>query len=232
MLKKLLVYKVMNSSLRTKDLETGESLSLKTRGSFKHSELETITFDVEKEWTFNKQKYASGKILARELILSNIDVPALEYQSEGIWDPHESYGDEADEYFPDYIREGYREEIVFKDYSGYGFYKQDDDPIFNAVEYKEAGNWNKAYDILTKLWEDYPQCIDALVHIGNLHFNNKYSLHRAYNCYKVAVDIVESKFPKNFDGIMLWIQHENRPFLRALNGLCLILWKLQKYNLK
>ena len=126
----------MNSGLRTKDLESGESLSLKVRGSFKHSELETITFEVEKEWTFKKQKYATGKIIDRKFSLSDIDIPALEYQSEGIWDPHESFGDEADEYYPEYIKEGYREEFVFKDYSGYGFYKEDDDPVFNAVEYK------------------------------------------------------------------------------------------------
>jgi len=73
----------MNSSLRTKDLETVESLSLKTQESYKCSELETITFDIEKEWTFKKQIYTSGIIIYQVFLLSNIDVPALEYQSEG-----------------------------------------------------------------------------------------------------------------------------------------------------
>lgn len=61
----------------------------------------------------------------------------------------------------------------------------------NAVEYKEMGDWNRAYDILTKLWEDYPQCIDALAHIGNLHIDSEYSFHRAYNCYKTSVYVAE-----------------------------------------
>ena len=92
------------------------------------------------------------------------------------------------------------------------------------------GNQRKAYDILTKLWEEDPQCIDALVHIGNLYIDNKYTFHRAYNCYKTAVYIAEQGLPQDFDGLFLWIQIENRPYLRALHGLCLILWKMEKYG--
>ena len=94
---------------------------------------------IEKEWIFKKHKYASGKILDNRLIVSNIKTETLVYESDGIWDPHQSYGDEAEEYFPDYIKEGYREAFIFKDYSGYGFYEKDDDPVYNSVELKEYG---------------------------------------------------------------------------------------------
>ena len=95
----LIVVKILNNGLRTKYITTGEYISLKTRVPFKISELDTITFEIEKEWTFKKHKYASGKILGNRLIVSNIKTKTLVYESDGIWDPHESYGDEAEEYF-------------------------------------------------------------------------------------------------------------------------------------
>jgi tetratricopeptide (TPR) repeat protein len=228
--KELFVVKILNNGLRTKDIATGEYISLNTRVPFKISELDTITFKIEKEWIFKKHKYASGKILDNRLIFSNIKTKTLVYESDGIWDPHESYGNEAEEYFPDYIREGYREAYIFKDYTGYGFYEKDDDPVYNSVELKEYGEEEKAYDLLTKLWQDYPECIDALVHIGSMYFYSELFLHRSYNCYKAAVEIAERGMPEDIDGIFLWICHENRPYLRALNGLYLILWKQKEYE--
>lgn len=233
MTKELLVIKILSTGLRTIDLTKGESLSLKTdyyRNGKRISELDTITFEVEKEWTFNKQQYASGQIKSYELILSNIKTKPVEYDSMGIWDPHESYGDEAEEYFSDYIQEGYREEYVLKDYSGYGFYGEDTDPVYEAVELKECGDRTGAYKTLTKLWQEYPECIDALVHIGNMYFPSTYDGYRAYNCYAAAVDIVERHLPNDFNGLFLWICDENRPYLRALHGLCLFLWKNKDYT--
>ena len=66
--KELFVVKILNNGLRTKDIATGEYISLKTRVPFKISELDTVTFKIEKEWIFNKHKYASGKILDNRLI--------------------------------------------------------------------------------------------------------------------------------------------------------------------
>ena len=104
-------------------------------------------------------------------------------------------------------------ETFFKDYNGYGFYEKDDDPVYNSVELKEYGEEEKAYDLLTKLWQDYPECIDALVHIGSMYFYSELFLHRSYNCYKAAVEIAERGMPEDIDGIFLWICHKNRPYL-------------------
>ncbi len=59
------------------------------------------------------------------MIVSNIKTKTLVYESDGILDPHESYGDEAEEYFSDYIKEGYREAFIFNDYTGYEFYEEE-----------------------------------------------------------------------------------------------------------
>jgi tetratricopeptide (TPR) repeat protein len=228
--KELLVIKIMNSGFRAKDIKTGEILSLKITGTFKIRELDTIVFEIDKEWVFNKQKYASGKVLSNQFIPSNIKTEKLLYRDDGIWDPHDSFGDEADEYFADYIKEGYRMSYEFENYTGYGFYKEEEDPVFDAAELHQSGDWRGAYDKLTKLWEDFPQCIDALVHIGLLYFDRDVFIEHAYNCYNAAVLIAEQGIPHDFDGIFLWEILENRPYLRALQGLCLILWKKKEFD--
>ncbi len=230
MVKKLLVLKLLYSGIRTKDIETGEIISLKSRGIFKICEMDTITFDMKKEWTFGNQKYASGKIIDSKLINTNIKTEKISYKSDGIWNPYDSYGGEADEYFSDYINEGFRESFVLEDYSGYGFYKKDEDPVFEAVELKNQGDWEQAYKILTNLWEEYSECIDALVHLGHLLFDQEIFLNRAFNCYKVAADIVERSLSQDFDGIFLWLFLENRPYLRALHGLFLVLWRKKEFE--
>ena len=230
MTRELLVIKKLDSGLRTKELSSGETFSIKSGDAYKIGDLETITFDVEKEWTFKKQNYITGNILKHEFILSNIEVEGLDYESDGIWDPFEMFEDDAEEYFADYIKEGYRESFIFADYSGYGFYNPGEDPISDAVELKEQGEWEKAYKKLATLWEDYPQCIDALVHIGNMRFEGKRNLEEAYHCYQTAGHIEKKKMPKDMDGIFLWGCIENRPYLRALHGLCLMLWRREKFD--
>ena len=93
-----------------------------------------------------------------------------------------------------------------------------------------AYQFNKAYDIPAKLLEEYPDCIDALVHIGNMHFDNQYFLKRAHHCYKTAVYIAEKKLPEDFDGLFLWGCIENRPYLRSLHGLCLTTWRMEQFE--
>ena len=165
-MKRLLIIKLTDTGFRARDLDNKEIVSVKTSAGRLCPELNTVQFSVDKEWTFKKNKYLSGKVVESEFVLNNIDVPGHDYTVEGLWDPRESFGDEAEEYFPEYLAEGLREEYIFKDYSGYGFYEEDEDPVFKAVE---APTSTERYDILTKLWEDYPQCIlmDPIVNTKN-----------------------------------------------------------------
>ena len=63
-----------------------------------------------------------------------------------------------------------------------------------------------------------------------MYFNREIFLHRSHNCYKSAIEIAERGMPEDIDGIFLWICHENRPYLRALNGLYLTFWKQKEYE--
>lgn len=141
--------------------------------------------------------------------------------------PEESYGDEASDYFADYLQEEFRESFEFVDYTGYGFYGPDSDPVSEAVESK---TFQERYNILAKLWEVYPQCIDALVHIGHMHMDSPRYIDRAVQLYQAAILISEQNFPSNFDPVVLWVNCNNRPYLRALHGLCLALWRIEKFE--
>ncbi len=226
-MKNLLVLKLTNTGFRARDLDSNEMVSVKTSVSLDTIELNTLEFSVSKEWMFKKNKYLSGTVNSSRFVIENIDAPGHEYDIEGLWDPRDSFGDEAEQYFPEYLAEGLRDYYVFKDYTGYGFYRKDEDPVSDAVE---ADTWEERYNILTKLWEDYPQCIDALVHIGNLHLDSRYRLPNALNCYKTSVHIAEKNLPEDFDGVVLWECLENRPYLRALHGLCLTYWKMKEFE--
>lgn len=50
------------------------------------------------------------------------------------------------------------------------------------------------------------------------------------NCFLTSVHIAEKNLPEDFDGVMLWECLENRPYLRALHGLCLTYWKIKEFE--
>ena len=225
-----LIYRIGKIHIRSRRLSNGEIVLLRTSCPLKVYELFTVNFDIRKEWAYNENNYASGDILDYRLVENNIGIDGLNLQIEKLWDPVEEYGEEAEEYCPGYIKEGLRHSYVFEDYSGFEFYGPDTDPISDAVEAMEAGYDKKAYQILTRLLEEYPECIDALAHLGSMSFENGHQLDHARHCYKAAVSLAEKKFPKGFDGVILWNRVKNRPYLRALNGYCMVNWRLKEFS--
>lgn len=195
--KQYIVLKLNNMGYRTRELETGKIVSVKSPIDFKTFELDTITVEVEKEWDFKKNSYVSGTVLTSELILENLDVPPLQYDKVDI--------------------HGYE----FKDYTGYGFFRPDVDPILEAIEMEPKDR----YDALGRLWEKLPQCIDALVHMGGMHFDSTITFKGAFNCYSGAIHIAEQRLPLDDEAQFLWSCLKNRPYLRALLGLSLWYWK-------
>lgn len=195
--KQFFVLKINDMGYRTRDLESGKIVSIKSPIDYKTLELDTITFEVEKQWEFKKTTYVSGNLIHSELILENIDVPPLEYVKVGL------------------------HEYEFKDYTGYGFFRPDSDPVFEATEMESK----KGYDSLARLWEKFPQCIDALVHMGTMSFDSTDSFKSAFNCYSGAIYIAEQRLPLDNEAEFLWSCLNNRPYLRALQGLACWYWK-------
>lgn len=195
--KQYLVLKLNNMGYRTRDLETGTIVSIKGVVDFKTFELDTITVEVDKEWVFKKTSYVSGNLLKSELILANLAVPPLEFEKVE------------------------RNKFEFKDYTGFGFYSPGRDPVYEATQMEGS----KGYDALARLWEQYPQCIDALVHMGTMSFATPDMERSSFNCYTGAIHIAEQSLPFDETSQFPWEYLNNRPYLRALHGLACWYWK-------
>lgn len=201
--KKYLVLKLNNMGYRTRDLETGKIVSIQSEKDFTTVELDTITFQTEKAWEFKKNSFISGTILHSEFLPENLLVPPLAYSRIA-----------ANTY-------------EFWDYTGYGFYTPGRDPILEAIEMERQ----KGYDALTRLWERYPQCIDALVYIGDMNFDSEELGRSAFNCYQGAIHIAEQEIPLDDKATFPWHSIYNRPYLRALHGLTCWYWKQDSFEL-
>jgi len=224
----LLVLKLLRSGYRAKDLDTGKIVSVKTRVRLDVVELDTMVFAVTKEWIFKDVTYLSGDILDFHFDLDSIDVPGhryIEIQAHGITDWYQPY--ELRGSIGECLRGGKRMSYEFEDYTGYGFYGPDTDPVYES---SECNTFDEKYDMLAKLWEEYPECIDAIVHIGYIYLRDGYSLRNAANCFHAAIHIAEKELPDSFDGMFLWGNIYNRPYLRALHGLVLLQWRKNEFE--
>ncbi len=68
-----------------------------------------------------------------------------------------------------------------------------------------------------------PRCIDAHVHLGNQMFDHRPDDAIAH--YEIALAIGELSLGSDFSGILPWACLYNRPFLRAMHGYGLCLWR-------
>ncbi len=223
----LLVIKIGQSAFRAKDLASGNIVSVKSTKSYEIAECDTVTLEVTKEWQFKKTTYISGEVLSHHFDVQALDIPGHEYHAVRLvsatewYEPYELKG-----FIGECLRGGKRMSYAMEDYTGYGFYQPDYDPV---IEANESETPIMQYDKLAKLWEDYPLCIDALAHMAYVYFRGHRFLRNAENCLKTAIHIAEKNFPPHLDGIFLWSELNNRPYLRSLHGLCLVEWRMGNF---
>src|SRR5262249_37770851 len=104
----------------------------------------------------------------------------------------------------------------------------DSDPILEANDLSRAGERAEARELLSRLLEADPRCLDAHAHLGNRVF--RVSPHWALSHYEVGVQIGELSLGDGFDGVLGWGLIDNRPFLRCLHGYGLCLWRLERFG--
>ncbi len=111
----------------------------------------------------------------------------------------------------------------------------DSDPIFEAAEYHDSGDYQEALKIIEKILTTDLRCLDAHAHLGNWEFNStdepyRNTIDKAKRHYEVGVKIGDLSFINDigFNGVLRWGHINNRPFLRCLHGYGLSLWRLGK----
>ncbi len=239
----LVVIAVKKAAIRCKILKTDKLITFrKTASIYSEVEGEILTVNPSKVWIFRKNHYIIGNVISKRLDIPALQLKPLLLNSMGKWNPEDEYWGEPDEPInPNYkpiIDFGIRESFEMEQIIPGEDIENVSDPITDASEYYEQGDYDKAYKIMENILITDFRCLDAHAHLGNWDFNhtdnpNSEIIDKAKRHYEVGVEIGELSLGKEFNGVLPWGYIDNRPFLRCLHGYGLSLWRLEdKENAK
>lgn len=194
---------------------------------------EIITVRPRRHWRYARHEYLAGDVTGRRLDVTALGLVPLRVEPFGTWDPAEEYwgedGDVIESWAQAIIDRGPRPEFEMEQVlPGTDPDDPDSDPITGAIDLRDAGDPAGARRMLMKLLDDDLRCLDAHVHLGNWAFDH--SPGDALRHYEVAVRIGEMSLGGDFDGVLRWGMIDNRPFLRALHGYGLCVWRLERWD--
>jgi len=232
----LAVLAVRDNSANCKLLKTNKKIILRLSSYqlFKIVPGGIATIDLKKQWEFGNNTYISGNLINHRIDIPALDLVPLKLEKFDYWDPREAFEEEWDEndeiieeddkYYKAIIKAGKRpsygmEQVVPGDTD-----LNADGPILDAICYKNIGEIGIGQDILMDEIIADLRCLDAHAHLGNFLFDDRPE--KALLHYEVGMKIGELLLPESFNGVLLWADIDNRPFLRCIHGYGLCLWKL------
>jgi len=231
----LAVLSVKRSSARCRLLTSDEPVTLHLDHRWDVVPGEIAVVDPANERTHANPRHVSGVITAKRIDPAVLGLTPLELEQQGVWDPADEYwgeeGEPIEEWAKPIIARGPRPQFEMQQVlPGADLEELDDpswDPIIEAVEQKELGDFAGAYNTLMGLCQADLRCLDAHAHLGNLVFDRQPT--RAIRHYEVGVRIGEWSLGKDFNGLLPWGFIDNRPFLRCMQGFGLCLWRLRRF---
>jgi tetratricopeptide (TPR) repeat protein len=227
----LIVLAVKETAARCRVLETRERITLRTTSLWRVAPGEIVTVRPRKRWTYARNPYLSGDIIAIRMDIPALGLTPLRLDEHGVWDPNEEYWGEPGEPIPGYARpiiaRGPRrlyemEQVLPGDDPD----DPDDDAIIQSNDLKDRGDFVGARKMLMQLLDADLRCLDAHAHLGNLVFDPRPE--DAIKHYEMGMRIGELSLGAGFDGVLSWGWIDNRPFLRCMHGYGLCLWRLGK----
>jgi len=102
------------------------------------------------------------------------------------------------------------------------------DPVIEAKDRKDGGDFERAYKISMELCQADRRCLDAHARLGNLVFDRRPK--DAIRHYEIGFRIGGLSLGERFDGLLPWGWIDNRPSLRCMNGFGLWLWRLGRFE--
>lgn len=197
---------------------------------------ETVTVAVDRTWTFGRTRYVSGSIESVHLDVTAWGLLPLALTPVGEWDPGdyaEAVGDApapVARYLRAIMQLGPRPAFEMEQVlPGADSDDPDSDPIIAALDARDMGDPDSAFELLQSCLVQDLRCIDAHVHLGHLHFGHgtsEWTARNALRHYSVGVAVGEQALGPDFNGVLPWGWINNRPFLRSLQGLGLAAWQL------
>ena len=190
---------------------------------------EIVMVTPRKQWRYGGHPYLSGEIKAWRLDIPALDLPPLRLKEMGMWDPKDHYWGEPDEPIEEWAKpirsRGSRPEYEMEQVlPGENPDDPDTDPILEADEQREAGDYLGAHRKLMTLLAEDLRCLDAHAHLGIFVFDH--FPEKAIRHCEVGVRIGEFSLGEGFNGVLHWGNIHNRPFLRCLHGYGLCLSRL------
>ena len=229
----LIVLSVKRTTARCSPPGSDRSITLRAAGLTEVVPGEIITIAPKKQWSYAGNPYLSGMIKSTRLDIEALGLLPLRLEEQGMWDPSIFYwGDEGEPLDDRIVRVIERgpwpafkmEQVV----PGRDYNDPFSDPIEDANDHKEAGDYEEANKILMELCQADLRCLDAHAHLGNLDFDHW--AEGAIRHYEVGVRIGELSLGADFKGVLPWGHIDNRPFFRCLHGFGLCLWRLSRFD--
>ncbi len=192
-----------------------------------------IETTLTRRWSWRGDGYASGAVERAWTDVSRLGLEPLSLEDGGVVDLRKHYDPfrRPDPYaamwesFAETPRRAFEfEEIAWG--VGVGVDPLDDRCLVVDAAEELARDPDRARELLMQALLADLRCIDAHVHLGVLAFDR--SAEEALTHYEIAVGIGELSLGPTFDGMLLWGHLHNRPFLRAIKGLGLCLWRLDQ----
>ncbi len=201
-----------NNNIKARRLDTGDKMVWRGR-NYPPLVVEGEIFEVEPEkaWVFNKAHFVSGKIVSNRIDITALGLEPL---------PVNCFDRRRREYEMEQVIPGAIEDEM-------------EDPITDAVDLKNMGRIDEAWEVLNRVVEQDMRCIDAHVHMGLFTFGDgqsEYWTKQALKHYTVGVELGNYFLGLSFSGKLPWGLIDNRPYLRALHGQCLCYWALNDFN--
>lgn len=229
----LVVLELMRQAAHCRVLGSAETVTLRAGSLWGIVPGEIVTVRPAKRWTYGRTPYLSGTLEAVRLDVQALGLTPLRLEARGLWEPAEHYwgeeGEPVEEWARPLITRGARPAFEMEQVLPGA--EADDpfaDPIIEALDLREAGDWAGAEQILGRLCRADLRCLDAHSHLGNALFDRRPK--EAIRHYAAGYRIGELSLPAGFDGLLPWGWVDNRPFLRCMHGYGLCLWRLQRFE--
>jgi hypothetical protein len=208
-------------------------ITLRPAGLWDVAPDEIIMVTPRKQWRYGGHPYLSGEIKTWRLDIPALGLTPLKLKERGMWDPKDHYWGEPDEPIEEWAKpirsRGPRPEYEMEQViPGENPDDPDTDPILEAAELRETGDYLGAHRMLMSLLAADLRCLDAHAHLGNFLFDH--SPEKAIRHYEVGVRIGELSIGEGFDGVLHWGHINNQPFLRCMHGYGLCLSHLGRHK--
>ncbi len=229
----LVALSVKERAVRCRLVGSDRVVTLRASGFWNVVPGEIVAVAPRKQWNYAGHPYLSGEIESARLDVEALGLVPLGLEDGGPWDPSEEYWGEEDEPIEEWARaiiaKGARQAWEMEQVlPGEDPDDPDNDPILESNELRESGDVAGARRLLMDACQADLRCLDAHAHLGNMVFVREPEL--AVRHYEVGLRIGELSLGEDFNGVLPWDLHDNRPFLRCMSGFGLSLWRLGHFD--